>query len=160
MESDAQETPREQSVSDTEPPNSLSSVSPNSYAVPSEKDIVKPEASGDTALLQAANVGTHDNKETHQLPINNYLDKMSGEVKELSDHLGQLKTNDPLSAVTSSPSRHSTYEIDADMMQIDSILKALNSGKFDQGDMMTIDHLTSKKPRVSCQRVYIDVWMI
>ena len=40
------------------------------------------------------------------------------------------------------------HKIDADLMQIDSILKALNSGTFDEGNMATIEQLTSIRPQV------------
>ena len=39
-------------------------------------------------------------------------------------------------------------QVDSEMMQIDSILKALNAGTFDQTSMQTIDQLTKKKPQV------------
>ena len=66
-------------------------------------------------------------------------------VNQLSDSFKILTT------VTEDPDipLNNTPQIDADMMQIDSILKALNSGTFDQSNMMTIDHLTSQKPKVS-----------
>ena len=49
-----------------------------------------------------------------------------------------------------SASNVSSSQIDADMMQIDSILKALNTGTFDQVDMVTIDVLTQVRPQVCC----------
>ena len=49
-----------------------------------------------------------------------------------------------------STSNVSSSQIDADMMQIDSILKALNTGTFDQVDMATIDVLTQVRPQVCC----------
>lgn len=79
-------------------------------------------------------------------------------VSELSNDLMKLETCDKLEPVEDKTrdKTNSTVnvlpanndQIDADMMQIDSILKALNSGTFDQGNMMAIDHLTAKKPKV------------
>ena len=49
-----------------------------------------------------------------------------------------------------STSNVSSNQIDADMMQIDSILKALNTRTFDQVGMATIDVLTQVRPQVCC----------
>ena len=46
------------------------------------------------------------------------------------------------------------HKIDADLMQIDSILKALNSGTFDEGNMATIEQLTSIRPQVLHWYIY------
>ena len=55
----------------------------------------------------------------------------------------------------------SSCQIDADMMQIDSILKALNTGTFDQVDMATIDVLTQVRPQVCCiAQLYIYIYII
>ena len=70
-------------------------------------------------------------------------------AEELSDSLKDLTTGDVAIENPSVTVNNTPAQIDADMMQIDSILKALNSGTFDQSNMMTIDHLTAQKPKVS-----------
>ena len=75
------------------------------------------------------------------------------QVDDLSDNLTRLATLDSKTENASDTTpQGSATQIDADMMQIDSILKALNSGTFDQGNMMTIDQLTAKTPKVGSWR--------
>ena len=44
--------------------------------------------------------------------------------------------------------RVTSSQIDTEMMQIDSILRALNTGTFDDGNMATIQQLTAQRPQV------------
>ena len=45
--------------------------------------------------------------------------------------------------------RVTSSQIDTEMMQIDSILRALNTGTFDDGNMATIQQLTAQRPQVT-----------
>ena len=71
----------------------------------------------------------------------------SSKVENISDRLGKMNTDDGDSSSAAIPNLSSS-QIEADMLQIDSILKALNSGTFDQSNMLTIDQLTAQKPKV------------
>lgn len=52
------------------------------------------------------------------------------------------------SSLGSMSGRITSAQIDTEMMQIDSILRALNTGTLDEGNMATIQQLTEQRPQV------------
>ena len=89
---------------------------------------------------------------TVSAPPNEGTHSKPSQVDDLSDNLTKLATLDSTENASNTTPQGNATQIDADMMQIDSILKALNSGTFDQGNMMTIDQLTAKTPKVGSLR--------
>lgn len=91
-------------------------------------------------------------------PLTNQIGPLStsGQTPSMSQLVSEIsvsntsigKEGGSRSAVTSG--RVSSTQIDTEMMQIDSILRALNMGTFDEGNMATIQQLTDQRPQVEC----------
>ena len=81
------------------------------------------------------------------LPAGGQTPSMSQLVSEISvSNTNNGSEGGSRSAVTSG--RVTSAQIDTEMMQIDSILRALNMGTFDDGNMATIQQLIKQRPQV------------
>lgn len=76
-----------------------------------------------------------------------YPDVMASDVSDLMRTTPEIM-NTPTVATAAPPVVPAANKIEADIMQIDSILKALNTGTFDQSNMASIEQLTEQRPQV------------
>lgn len=82
-------------------------------------------------------------------PLTNQITASSTNFPSMSQLVQEISAVEKRSSDPSALGRLNTAQVDTEMMQIDSILKALNTGTFDVGNMATIQQLTEERPQVS-----------
>ena len=107
----------------------------------------------DSSISNSLNPGTSRNepkKKKHKSQDKNIIQSTDEflNLNQLANQIENLSTEVPLQTLSQTPSV-SLDQVDTDMMQIDSVLKALNTGTFDKSNMMTINQLTAQIPQVS-----------
>ena len=107
----------------------------------------------DSSISDSLNPGTSQNepkKKNHKSQDKNVIQSTDEflNLNQLANQIENLSTEVPTRTLSQTPSV-SMDQVDTDMMQIDSVLKALNTGTFDKSNMMTINQLTAQIPQVS-----------